>query len=495
MSVAVLTLAQLRTNTLSAVRARFPGRDTSPESKLGKDADALAGLLWDLHLRVQQADLDATPQAKSTYAALSLWAFTFGLSNGAGGYGPKGAVAATGLTGTATGTNGSVIPNGTQLVAADGSTIYAVVNGPYTIPAAGSILISFNATTAGKSGNANAADTITFVSPPGGVGASVTIVIGSTNGADQESLADLFNRLLSYLQNPPKAITPSDIRSIAEGVSGISRVYLYPRRYGSGSFDLVVVQAGSGQSRDPGEGSSSTSPPTGRLAVLAAINAAKNVAVETARVFRPAFTAGHVILLRVKPSGVSYNFDWNSSVGGWTVSAYVAGPPAVLTLSAAAPLDFQAAVSAGLQPRLQLRTTGLVLPQLVKVTAYNPATFACTLAPVSAAFIAPTVGDVVYAGGPIVATIASAVLALVDSLGPSRASSFANPSDVWSDTLYIDQIRRAALDALDADGVTRLVSSFPASPTIDGLAVDLQAADSFFNAPELLFTKFISVTP
>ena len=190
---------------------------------------------------------------------------------------------------------------------------------------------------------------------------------------------------------------------------------------------------------------------------------------------------------------MAYDFDWDSSVGAWTVGVYAAGPPAKLTLSVAAPADFQAEVVAGNKPRLQIRTTGVVLPQQARVTNYNVATFECTLEAVPAT--APTVGDQVHAGGGVVEDCAQAILDLVDELGPSKASGHSDTvTDVWDDTLRLDQIRRAVLNVEGADG-TRVVTSFVAAPTINGAGADVQGADNLSTAPELLYAKWISVTP
>lgn len=480
MAITVLTLDELRANAVAALRVRFPTRDTSAESLLGKLGDAIAGFLWDLHARVQAADLDAVPQESSTYAALALWAYVLGLPDGAGGYGAKGAILATGGQGLATGTPGNPIGGGTQLVAGDGETLFEVAAG-VVVGVGGTVTIDINALTAGAAGNLEVGDTLTFVSPPAGILSTVTITGAISGGADKETATDLLARILYRLQYPPKAITASDLRELAEGVTGIVRAYVYPRRPGTGGADVVVVQSGTGTGRVPASVTD----------VQTALDDARNVGAEGITAYAPTTQTGHVVRVRLTPQN-PYTWDWDSSGGAWQVAGYVAGPPGVLTLDVAAPADFQAAVLAAEKPRVQIVTTNVVLPQVARVTAYNAGTFECTLEePLD---VAPVNGDAVHAGAVFVVPIATAILALCDGLGPSRVSDHADPLDYWDDTLRLDQIRRVALDTADAQD-RRYALALVVAPTIDGGGADIQADDSLTVAPELLFLDAIAVTP
>jgi uncharacterized phage protein gp47/JayE len=489
-----LTLAQLEANALAAFRTRFPDKDTSPESVYGKEASALAALLWDFEQRAQSVSRNVPPQDDSDYDALANWAFDFGLSDGDGGYGPKVATVATGLEGTATGTPGSPIADGTVLIANDGVTLFAV-DGAVVVGVGGTVTVAFNATTTGIAGNLEAGDTVQFVSPPGGVAATVTVTTGATNGTDKEEKGALLTRLLGYLQNPPRAITPHDIRSIVEGISGIDRCYVYPLRGGSGTFFAVATQAGTGQTRRAATAYITEAQET--------IDEDRNVTVEEAIVSQPYMPNGQgkAIVLRVTPASTAFAFDWSSFSGAFNVAVYAAGPPAIITLNAAAPADLQAAIAAYIAgtrtdpPKLQIQTTGVVLPQQIGVVAYNAGTFACTLDDLPDDWTVPTVGDLIFGGGPVVDTIAQDVLDLVDDLGPSTESGYNDTaSDFWISTLYIDQLRRVALDATDEDG-TRMIVAFPTAPTIDGVATDVSATDTGINAPGMIYASSILVTP
>src|SRR5262244_2991364 len=141
---------------LSFLRGVFPSKDQTTESFLGKLARAWAGVLLGLHQSIQNADRDAVPNTNSSSAALDLWAFLLGLSNGAGGFGRKGAVAASGGSALVTGVNGTQVLDGNLLSASDGSTtlkLSGTVTIPGSPPGSGSIAGTINAVTAGSSGN------------------------------------------------------------------------------------------------------------------------------------------------------------------------------------------------------------------------------------------------------------------------------------------------------------------------------------------------------
>ena len=116
----------------------------------------------------------------------------------------------------------------------------------------------------------------------------------------------------------------------------------------------------------------------------------------------------------------------------------------------------------------------------------------------SPTWTAPTNGDVVYAGGPAVDTVAAAILSYVDSLGPSRVSGYADSVSPWQDTVEIAQLIRICLDAAASDG-TKMLSNIlwngtQALVTINGTTADVQGTDDPVNGPELLYCGHVAVT-
>lgn len=503
MAIEVLTLDELIVNAKAAIRSRFPTRATHDESWLGKTANALATLLWSLHDKVQQADHDAIPQEDSSYDALAAWAYALGLSDGDSGYGALQATEALGLTLTLTGTPATVVWNGLgtspEWVAADGETTFELTAAA-TIGGGGTVSVTMNATVAGTDGNLSVGDVVTLTSSIPGVDASATVTAAAaTEGTDDEAIGALLTRVLYRLQHQPKAITASDLRTIAEGVTlssvTVSRAYVYPRRSGTGTADVVPMVAGSGSGRRPSAALVTE--------VDGTLDDDRTVTAESTNAIRPTPSSGSAIKVRGTASG-AYPWDWDSSTGGpWTIDTVV--DTTHLKMNTALPADFKAAVDAGNKPRIQIKQTGSVLPVIHRCiapwsdsggkttvtleTAYTTATAERTTV------AAPTVGDEVHAGASFVWDIANDLLDYVDGLGPSKASGFADANDSWDDTIVIDQLRRVALDAADANGVRYLKKMATTStPTVDGAAADLQATDTGA-AIEYLIASSVLVVP
>ena len=284
------TPAALEQDQIAAYGTRFTGRDLHTESFLGKLSRAEAQGLWAAQQKLYRISLDAIPNSSSTYDALAAWAVAVGLSDGSTSYGPKAATIATGGIGTVTGSNGSAIPNGTQMVAPDGVTLFATT-ALQTI-AGGAATLTFNAVTPGAAGNLTVPTTLTFTSGVPGVTNAITLTNPLSGGADKESAPALLARLLLRLQNPPKAITASDLRQLVQGLTGVDRAYVYPRRYGTGTADVVFTQAGTGSGRIPGS----------TTAAQAALDAARNVGCEQLRALVPTTSGSHDLQVRAVPA-------------------------------------------------------------------------------------------------------------------------------------------------------------------------------------------------
>lgn len=469
---------------------RFTTRDTSTESFLGKISRAEAQALWTIQKKLERVSVDSVPQRGAAYAALSNWANAIGLSNGAGGYGPLVAVAATGGVVTATGTPASTIPNGTAVVGGDGTTQFITV-GLATIGGGGTASVNLNASTAGVAGNASAGAKLRFVSPPSGVQALLTVSTPLSGGSDIEAIDALLARILNRLQLPPKGGVANDYRTWLEiatdlttGVKlAISRAYIYPRRAGTGSVDSVITQPGHDLTR--GYGGVSTVATAGK----AYLDTVRPVTVEGDAVYVPTMTSVQVVV-RPTPMLATNAFEFDSTTGGpYTVASSTTNS---LTLNAnCADLDLQVNTNHK-TPRIQVNVNGVSMPFVAKVLTYNAGTKVATL---DTAFdIAPIAGDPVLAGSALVVPVATAVRDLVESLGPSRKSGYADPDDVWSDTLEIYQLTSVVMSVLDANGVPYLANMLTL-PTINGSAIDVQAGDNLLNPPQLLYATRIQVSP
>jgi hypothetical protein len=201
---------------------------------------------------------------------------------------------------------------------------------------------------------------------------------------------------------------------------------------------------------------------------------------------------GLTLRCRVIPSATEYAFDWDDTVAAYpTVKA--GGDTTHIRINGSPPAALQ------VNDRIQIANTGSGAPAVpeqrtvtvIDTVTINPDTI---LTISSAVTVYPDATNTIYAGGPVVDDIAEAILAEVDALGPSRASGYANASDVWNDTLYLDAMRRAALDATDTDGTRYIASTVAGGVTIDGAAADVTAIDATTDPPEILWARTISVT-
>lgn len=212
------TLQQIESRVQSDIESRLPGTDPRlRNSVLSIIARAVAGAVHSVYgyLDWQARQLlPDTSDAEGLDRQASLWKIL-----------RKAAAAATGNI-TFTGTNGTVIPAGTQLQRADGA-LYTT-NADATI-AAGTATVAVTASTPGFAGNAIATSTLTLTTPISGVNSMATVATGGlAGGADIEADDALRARLLERIQAPPHGGTDFDYVSWAKEVAGVTRAWVSP---------------------------------------------------------------------------------------------------------------------------------------------------------------------------------------------------------------------------------------------------------------------------
>lgn len=141
---------------------------------------------------------------------------------------------------TVAGTDGVVVPAGTQLQRSDG-VAYAtaadatVVGGVAVLPVA--------AVDAGAAGNAGPGTQMTLVQPISGLaGTGVVAAGGITQGAERETDEALRARIEARIQQPPMGGSAADYVAWALEVPGVTRAWCYPLENGVGTVVVRFVR-------------------------------------------------------------------------------------------------------------------------------------------------------------------------------------------------------------------------------------------------------------
>jgi len=504
MAIPTKTLDDVVKRALANFRTSFPGKPLGPKRFLGRTARALAVTTWGGQKAVEDLNGNIVLSKDSDDETLDGWAFTLGLSDGQGGICRKKPSTATGGAATLTGAMGTNYNDGIKAIAEDGITEIAL-SGTVTIagspPGSGSVAGAFVSVSTGADANLPAGTKCTWESAP--FGADPTFILtGALEGAqDTETSPALFERILERLQTPPRGGVDEDYREWSDE-GGAGYAYVYDRRSGTGSVDIVVVINGQGQNRAP------TGPEL--TAVQASIDQNKPGAVESATAYAPNMpdANGHFVQIRVVPSKAKYDFDWDDTSGSFDVDLFTAGPPATIRLNTIAPTSLKSQIdiyksSGNLvdAPRLQVcstyaHPTGSVVNLPVRAVDYadGGGKTTLTLETLPDNWKTPTASDLVFAYGPIVETIANGIQEYVDALGPSRASGYGDVQTPWQDTMSLNQLVRIAEEAVDTDGTTLVQEVLSGGATIDGVAADVEASDNTTDPPELLYLRGIAVT-
>lgn len=139
-----------------------------------------------------------------------------------------------------TGTNGILIPAGSIVSRSDG--IEYDTDADVSI-VAGQAIANVSCLTAGQTGNAVASTQLTLSSPIAGInGAALVHSTGISGGADQETDAELSNRVIKRVQNPPHGGSKLDFEQWALEVPGVTRAWPYPNELGAGTLTLRFVR-------------------------------------------------------------------------------------------------------------------------------------------------------------------------------------------------------------------------------------------------------------
>lgn len=482
----IADLSNLINAGLAGFRTRFQGKNTDLWSFLGTTARSFAMGVFSIQRAVEQVDNESPPNSKTSTLGVQTWAVVSGVPSNQGGYGENGAVAAAGGLGSVTGTSGTTVLQSQQLLGPDGVTLFEL-DATGTIPFTG----SFSAVTAGSVGDLASGDVLTWVTPPTGCDPTVTLSTALSGGLDEESIPALLQRTIEQWQTPPTGGNATDYDNWESAVAGVAGVFVYPRRGGSGTVHIVIVEAGTGTARQPSDALLTMA--------QAAADSKKPSDVDEVLVVGPEMPEDTGLTIHATAfMATGYSWDWNDTGDSWTVSSYDASP-ATLTLNTAPDPTLVQAVQDGLQPLVQVISSGAgapPIPDQVAVLSISGNTL--TLA--RAFNSTPNSGDAVYAGAYAAPAAAAAILTYVNGLGPSRASGLADNFNTWNDVASIWGAGNAACNVQDTDG-TLMISRLAGT---DGLtiavgsggasATDYEPPDTYTLPPQLAYVTLAYVT-
>ncbi len=439
MPFAIPTLDESHELGLALAEALYPEDDTSQGSYLYRLTRVIAAMVADNHAHTFTAFDEILPD-KSRDALLDRWGAILAILRKEAT--PARKANALRLTGT----TGSTFAIGELL--AHVSNLRFQVNENGSIPAAGFIDVDVVGVDKGSQTRLSAGEVLTFVSPLTGIAPTAELQLAlDEDGDDAEQNGPYRLRILNRFQLPPLGGARNDYSTWALEVTGIAAAFTYPVRAGVGSVDLVALHAGRGTARILNASETDE--------LQAYIDAKRPVSVVDFRVLDVVPQVADVEVT-VQPLSATYQFDWVDQTPP-LVASWSAGDRR-LTLQAPRPLTLQAG------GRVVIKTAGGTWASIAVESL--PVTNTQLILE-SAPPVAPTNGDLVYAGGPLTEPCRAAVQALFDSLG--TANPDAHRYGEWEGNLRVLDVGDAAKSVTGAY-----------NPLVIAPAADVEAVDPAF---------------
>lgn len=438
MAISVPTNAEL----LELAQAHFltlqPDLSVSRGALVGDMLQAVVDLVRGLHITVESAWKDIFPSTAMDSATLERHAEIY--------LGPNPRKVATKSSGTdalqVTGTlAGASVTAGLTLSHTDGTRYVLTEGGTVGV---GTLDVSLESISTGDDANKDAAEKLTFESAPANIQEEATLVVSLSNGFDAESDAELLDRLLDAIRNPPGGGRFSDYRRWVNAVTGVSKSYVYgpssvspTGRRGIGVVDVAFVAPGSGVARIP----------TGTLEVDVqdAIDDNRPDTTLDSSALTPDADA-QIVDVQLTPSP-GYEFDWTGAAD--TVEGWDAGSSEIeLTASNA---SLQAAIAAKGSARVFVN--GELLVADLYTAGSGPVSGGDEIRVTTTPTNVPLITNPLWPGGPLSSGALAAVISYMDTLGPAKGAS-ADPNQVWDDTLRVNALAAALIYQVAETGET-----------------------------------------
>lgn len=342
-----------------------------------------------------------------------------------------------------TGTISSTVSEGDTLIHADGSRFE--VTKTVTLSAT-TATVNIQSITTGTTANKSTGEELTFETPPSGIQPVATLVKDLTGATDQESDAELTNRILDNIRNPHAGGRASAYRQWALTNYRVKSAYVYcPSSYaatgrrGIGTVDVAILGDGTGSDRIP---SSDT---------------AEEVTdyIETQR---PAACADFSVLIpddteidfeiEITPD-TGYEWDWTTT-SSWTVSTWTPGTKKLVwntTLPSGVVAGVRLCVNGEYCVVDSVGADYTILDRLLEGSIAG--------------------GETIYPGGPLTEPIQEAIRDYMDSLGPSKQLWYDHEQTDWEDSVKHSKLLKAIMSVdgvLDSEIVSPATNVSPADP-------------------------------
>lgn len=237
------TRDELKAQTQTALAGQLDG--SQPwilRSVLGAIAGFSAGLLDSAYAVIERIVRDALFAYRATDAYLALHARDRGITR-------RPAAAASGTV-TISGTAGTSIPSGREIVREDGwsytTSASSVVGG------GGTVDVAVASTRAGADGNL-AAGSLELASPITGI-TGIAVASAIVGGRDVETFAELRARVMTRIRKPPKGGAVADYYGWALEAAGVAAIQVQPNWGAINAVGVFLLTTGTGSAIIPGSG-------------------------------------------------------------------------------------------------------------------------------------------------------------------------------------------------------------------------------------------------
>lgn len=434
MSFDVLSLDELTDLVVASFANLLPDKNVARNSDNWKRLRVLAGAITDLHAHIDSVRRDASPLTAKG-AALDAWGYLFDVTR-------KGATPASAdSAGLVRGTAGSSWATTDTLVHKSGLTFKPTASGTLVT---GEALVGVIGISTGPETRLAAGEVLTWETTPAGLEDEVELQAELASGGDAEEDDGAYRvRILDRIGLPAKGGAASDWKAwIEESADYIRTGYVYPNRNGLGSVDVAALKAGTGSARllDAGE----------RTALLAVLDSKRPVAA-AARVLEVLTQTQNVEVKLTPEIDPQWGRDWDDAtplvVSSWTAATRT------LVFTTARP------ASMAVGHRVVVAGTSGVELVIESLSGADGVVL------VDAKGQTPAATENVYSGGPLVAPVRDAIIALINELGP-RVGPYGHGD--WEGSLRMSRLFETVQTqdgVLDSEFVTPTATVEPTAET------------------------------